>query len=83
MNFLEAMARWLNPMLRGWVGYYGRFYRSAMDCVAKHINLHLAKWVIRKYKRVHDSLAQAYEWLDRIRSAKPSLFAHWEICTRC
>ncbi|WP_422389588.1 group II intron maturase-specific domain-containing protein [Candidatus Regiella endosymbiont of Tuberolachnus salignus] len=22
---LEAMARWLNPMLRGWFKYYGRF----------------------------------------------------------
>lgn len=80
---LEAMARWLNPRLRGWVLYYGRFYRSAMDCVAKHVNLHLAKWVTRKYKRVHGSLVQAYEWLDRIRSGKPSLFAHWAICTRC
>ncbi|WP_350355616.1 group II intron maturase-specific domain-containing protein [Serratia symbiotica] len=29
---LEVMARWLNPMLRGWINYYGRFYRSAMDC---------------------------------------------------
>lgn len=79
---LEVMARWLNPMLRGWIKYYGRFYRSAMDCIASHIDLHLAKWVARKYKRVHGSLAQAYEWLRRIQSAKPCLFAHWEICTR-
>ncbi|WP_324251557.1 group II intron reverse transcriptase/maturase [Photorhabdus thracensis] len=79
---LEVMARWLNPMLRGWVKYYGHFYRSAMDCIASHVDLHLAKWVTRKYKRVHGSLAQAYEWLGRIRSVKPGLFAHWEICTR-
>ena len=57
-------------------------YRSAMDCIASHIDLHLAKWVARKYKRVHGSLAQAYEWLRRIQSAKPCLFAHWEIWTR-
>ncbi|EDW6859266.1 group II intron reverse transcriptase/maturase [Salmonella enterica] len=79
---LEVMARWLNPMLRGWVKYYGRFYRSAMNCIAIHVDLHLAKWVARKYKRVHGSLAQAYEWLRRIQSAKPDLFAHWVICTR-
>ncbi len=48
----------------------------------RHVDLHLAKWITRKYKRVHGSLAQAYEWLGRIRSIKPSLFAHWEICTR-
>ncbi|WP_340621858.1 group II intron maturase-specific domain-containing protein [Xenorhabdus siamensis] len=35
---LEVMAHWLNPMLRGWVKYYGRFYRSAMDCIASHIS---------------------------------------------
>jgi hypothetical protein len=34
---LEVMARWLNPMLRGWIKYYGRFYRSAMDCIASHV----------------------------------------------
>ncbi|EHR8284191.1 RNA-directed DNA polymerase [Escherichia coli] len=78
---LDAMARWLNPRLRGG-GDYGRFYRSAMDCGARHINLHLAKWVARKCKRVHGSLIQAYEWLDKIRSDTPSLFAHWAICTR-
>jgi RNA-directed DNA polymerase len=79
---LEIIARWLNPMLRGWVKYYGRFYRSSMNCIAIHVDLHLARWVARKYKRVHGSLAQAYEWLRRIQSAEPSLFAHWEICTR-
>ncbi|HGJ5890724.1 MAG TPA: group II intron maturase-specific domain-containing protein [Arsenophonus apicola] len=31
---LEIIARWLNPMLRGWVKYYGRFYRSSMNCIA-------------------------------------------------
>ncbi|HEY3589423.1 MAG TPA: group II intron maturase-specific domain-containing protein [Buttiauxella sp.] len=79
---MEVMACWFNRMLRGWVKYYGRFYRSAMNCIAIHVDLQLAKWVTRKYKRVHSSLAQAYEWLRKIQSAKPGLFAHWEICTR-
>lgn len=86
MNFLPAMtaraAKAIRQTVRGWVKYYGRFYCSAMNCIAIHVDLHLAKWVARKYKRVHSSLAQAYEWLIRIQSAKPGLFAHWEICTR-
>ncbi|EOC9368011.1 group II intron maturase-specific domain-containing protein [Enterobacter asburiae] len=70
---LEVMARWLNPMLRGWVKYYGCFYRSAMNCIATHVDLHLAKWIARKYKRVHGSLAQAYEWLSvTARNRNPS-----------
>lgn len=80
--FLEVMARWLNPMLRGWINYYGRFYQSAIDCIASHIDLHHAKWVTHKYKQVHSSLTQVYEWLRRIQSAKYCLFAHWETCTR-
>ena len=28
---LDDLARWLNPIVAGWMNYYGRFYRSAMD----------------------------------------------------
>ena len=24
-----AAARWINPIVAGWITYYGRFYRSA------------------------------------------------------
>ncbi|MBD3700905.1 hypothetical protein IE991_11215 [Klebsiella pneumoniae] len=44
-----------------WVLYYGRFCQSVMDYIARHIDLYLAKWVTRKYKRGHGSLVQAYE----------------------
>jgi RNA-directed DNA polymerase len=27
---LGELARWLNPIVSGWIQYYGRFYRSAM-----------------------------------------------------
>ncbi|WP_435367408.1 hypothetical protein [Escherichia coli] len=39
--------------------YYGRFCQSVMDYIARHIDLYLAKWVTRKYKRGHGSLVQA------------------------
>lgn len=29
---LNDLADWLNPIVGGWMGYYGRFYRSAMAC---------------------------------------------------
>ena len=28
---LDDLARWLNPIVAGWMNYYGRFYRSAMN----------------------------------------------------
>ena len=27
---LDDLARWLNPIIAGWMNYYGRYYRSAL-----------------------------------------------------
>ena len=27
---LDDLARWLNPIVAGWINYYGRFYRSGL-----------------------------------------------------
>ncbi|CBJ49604.1 group II intron reverse transcriptase/maturase [Ralstonia solanacearum] len=79
---LEEIARRINPVVRGWVDYYGRFYRSKLCLVLSHIDLHLAKWIARKHKRVRKSLVRAYEWLRRIRGECPELFAHWRMAYR-
>jgi RNA-directed DNA polymerase len=76
---LAEIAKRINPVVRGWVVYYGRFYRSALSRVMKQVDLHLAKWIARKHKRVHGSLAQAFDWLRRIRRSVPGLFAHWDL----
>jgi RNA-directed DNA polymerase len=28
----------VNPVLRGWINYYGRFYRSALDRLFHRVN---------------------------------------------
>jgi hypothetical protein len=28
---LDDLARWLNPIVAGWINYYGRYYRTALD----------------------------------------------------
>jgi RNA-directed DNA polymerase len=35
---VEALARMWNPVLRGWIQYYGRFYKSALYSVFRHPN---------------------------------------------
>lgn len=74
---LEEIARRINPVLRGWVNYYGRFYQSALYPVMEQVDLHLAKWIVRKHKRARRSLARAFEWLRRIRRDCPTMFVHW------
>jgi len=68
-------------MLRGWIDYYGRFYRSALYPVMAHVDLHLAKWIARKHKRARRSQTRAFDWLRRIRRDHPRMFVHWRLAT--
>jgi RNA-directed DNA polymerase len=47
---LRDLSVMFNPVLRGWLHYYGRFHGSAMASVWKHLNAYLARWLMRKYK---------------------------------
>jgi RNA-directed DNA polymerase len=49
---LNDLARWLNPIVSGWINYYGRFYRTALDPLLKRVNVYLRRWAGRKYKRL-------------------------------
>src|SRR5215207_839488 len=45
---LEDLARLANPVVRGWLNYYGRFYRSRCVQVLRSFNEALGKWAQRK-----------------------------------
>ena len=49
---LSDLARMFNPIVRGWINYYGRFYKSWLYPVLRHINDGLVRWAMRKYKRL-------------------------------
>jgi hypothetical protein len=74
---IEDIAKLYNPKIRGWINYYGKYYRSELNAVLAHINRCLMKWVRRKYKNCN-SFRKARRWLRRISDKKPKLFAHWE-----
>ena len=76
---LEGLAELINPSLRGWINYYGRFNRSALGPVFSHVNDRLARWASWKFKSFKRSREQAYSWLRRIRRKQPGLFAHWQL----
>lgn len=48
---LADIARFYNPVLRGWLEYYGKFCRSAMYPVFRHFNMTLVAWARKKYRR--------------------------------
>jgi RNA-directed DNA polymerase len=76
---LSGLADEINPQVRGWIGYYGAFYRSELYSLAWRIDQHLLRWAMQKFKRLHGKIAKASEWLDTVRRHVPRLFAHWHL----
>jgi RNA-directed DNA polymerase len=49
---MAELARRINPIVAGWMQYYGRFYRTALDPLLTRINAYLVRWIREKYKRL-------------------------------
>jgi RNA-directed DNA polymerase len=77
---LKDLADWVNPAVRGWIGYYGRFYKSGLYSTLRRINDYLLRWARRKYKRLRASKRRALAWLAGVARRSPTLFAHWRFC---
>ena len=71
---LEDLARAVNPVVRGWINYYGRYYPSALKLVLRNVDRALAYWVRRKYKRYARHRRRAEHWLGRVARRSPGLF---------
>ena len=76
---LDEVAQKVNPALRGWIRYYGRFRPSELVSVFRGINLALRLWAMRKYKRFKRRPRAAMAWLRGIAAKDGGLFAHWGI----
>ena len=76
---LTDLARMVNPILHGWINYYGRFYKSALYPLFRRLNEHLARWAMRKYKRLHRHNTRAGRWLQTVARRERGLFAHWRL----
>jgi RNA-directed DNA polymerase len=79
---LEDLSRMFNPTIRGWIQYYGRFYRSALYPTMRELDRDLALWAKRKYKKLRRHLRRATHWIARISRCAPELFAHWRMGAR-
>ena len=75
---LSDLAKMFNPIVAGWINYYGRFYKSWLYPVLRHINDGLVRWAMRKYKRLHGHTRRAKAWLAAVARRAPTLFAHWK-----
>jgi RNA-directed DNA polymerase len=79
---LQDISRLYNPVLRGWIAYYGRFQPSALYPMFWHFNKTLVAWAMQKYKRLKGSKTRAGLFLENIAEKQPLLFVHWQQDTK-
>ena len=79
---LADIASFVNPIVRGWVNYYGRFYRSALNPILRCLERSMVYWARRKYKRLKCHHRRAVYWLGRIACREPNLFVLWQFGIR-
>jgi len=76
---IEELAAFVNPVVRGWINYYGRYYKSLLAPILGQLDYALLRWAKRKYKRLKGSQRKAQAWIKGFALRQPRLFAHWQI----
>jgi len=76
---VEDLSRMFNPIIRGWINYYGRYYKSALYPSLRYLDRRLAQWAMAKYKRLRRHRRRTDQWLRRIARRQSGLFAHWRL----
>ncbi len=72
----EELAAAINPIVAGWMQYYGRFYRSALYRLLARINAYLVRWIRNKYRRLAGVRAARQHFAELVQ-ASPPLFTQW------
>jgi RNA-directed DNA polymerase len=75
---IQDIADIYNPILRGWIEYYGKYNVAELSSVMRHFNQAIRRWIMRKYKKFKGCKTRAGEFLAEIAKREPNLFAHWE-----
>jgi RNA-directed DNA polymerase len=73
---VQDLVRWLNPIVAGWMNYYGRYYRSALNPLFLRLSFYLRRWAGNKYKRLR-TYKRFKRWWHGLALREPVLFAHW------
>lgn len=75
---LDDLARWLNPIVAGWINYYGRFYPTALISLLRRVNSYVRRWAAKKYRKLR-AMKRFVRWWDGLLKRQPGLFAHWQL----
>ena len=73
------LVKWLQPVVRGWINYYGRFCPSTLHRALSMVDELVVRWARRKYMWLRMHATRAWDWLERWKSRQPSLLPHWQL----
>ncbi len=73
---VKELTNKLNPVVRGWIEYYGAFFKSELLFLVYHLDKLVYGWVIRKYKKHGSNFNKAEIWVKRIKCKAPDYFVH-------
>ena len=76
------IAKRINPVTRGWINYYGKYYKSALYSLFFQLDKILIRWSQWKFKKLRTSLKRTLKWWGRIAYSNKHLFSHWKL-VRC
>lgn len=75
---LEEIAKEINPIIQGWINYYGKHNVRDLKEVLFPVNMKLSRWVRDKFKGFRKHKTKAVYRLGDMALANPNLFAHWK-----
>jgi RNA-directed DNA polymerase len=76
---VEEIACQINPLLRGWIGYYRRYAPSALYPLLRYVNQRLLAWAMRKFNGFRAHKVRASQALQSLARECAGLFEHWRI----
>lgn len=76
---IEALASKMNPAVRGWIEYYGAFFKSNLLFLVHHLDSVIFRWLRKKYKKLGRTAKKANHWIRRVKAKYPDLFVHWSL----
>jgi RNA-directed DNA polymerase len=75
---LNELAKTINPIVAGWINYYGLFGRVQMYPLLRRVNTYLMRWARNKYKRLR-GYKRFHQWWTGLLDREPELFTHWSL----
>jgi RNA-directed DNA polymerase len=76
---LNGLAETINPILRGWINYFDKYYKTATFSTLQRIDDILVNWAVNKYRSFRRNRQKARKWLRVIAEREPELFVHWQL----